>query len=215
MIAREFDSIFVIISSHGLNNEVHLAGEPNEFICVVEDVMQQFSDDNFPQYEGKPKVFMPITCQNFGRWSPTKDLGPKGYQLYDMLVCYPVLPGFRQKRYSGKGSLFVNWLVYNFMKYATSSDLVTILTMVRQWSRLARQISMPLTIRQVQQSLKEQVKRTGLNLTVNCHSEYAFRPFFLVQEQEAVDSNDNNGVQEQEAVDTNGNNGTDNGNARE
>lgn len=118
------------MSSHGLNLEVSLTGGAADLICVVEDLMIPFSDENFPQYQGKPKVFMPITCQNLGKKALGTSLDFLGNQLFDMLVCCPALPGYAQARYHKNGSLFVNLLTCNLMKYAKSWHLKQILNKV-------------------------------------------------------------------------------------
>lgn len=111
-----------------MNLQIELCG--GELICVVERLMILFSDDNFPQYQGKPKVFMPIVCQDLGRKEFTKSLHYQTNKLFDMLVCCPALPGYTQNRCSVKGSLFVNRLMYNLMQYAMSWDFVHILNKV-------------------------------------------------------------------------------------
>lgn len=135
---RDVGSFFIIISSHGLSYEVSLTGK-DECICVIEDLMLPFSDNNFPEYEGRPKVFMPITCQDFGKKINQKKDGPSlgllnGYELYDMVLCFPCLPGYPQERMHKRGTIFVNWLAYCLTKYAKKWDFVEIL---REVGRIA------------------------------------------------------------------------------
>ncbi|KAJ6641658.1 Caspase-10, partial [Pseudolycoriella hygida] len=113
LIEKNYDSLFIVISSHGANNEVSLSGIPEQSVCVVQDVMAPFSDKNFPQYTGKPKVFMPITCQNFGKSELGNGVKCTDNHLFDMLICCPCLPGYLQRRYFESGSLFVDRLVRN------------------------------------------------------------------------------------------------------
>lgn len=128
MLTEEVDSVFIIISSHGVNHGIDLT--EGEHINVVKDLMIPFSDEHFCEYQGKPKVFMPIVCQNMGSWDCEKSLDDQANQLFDMLVCYPALPGYAHNRIDNKGTLYVHLLMQNLMKYAVSSDFVNILDKV-------------------------------------------------------------------------------------
>lgn len=133
LIVRDVASFFIVISSHGRNNQIELPGSGDgsrQKICVVKDLMIPFSDKYLPQYQGRPKVFMPITCQNLGNSSVGNSLEFLDNKLFDMLVCCPAFPGFIQFRITTKGSLFVHCLVDNFMKYATTWHLLEILDQV-------------------------------------------------------------------------------------
>lgn len=119
-----------MISSHGRNNQISLGGGPDEFVCVVEDLMIPFSDKNLAEYQGKPKVFIPLVCQNLGNRALGKSLEFLDNKLFDMLVCCPSFPGYVQNRFPKHGSLFVDRLVRNFMQHATSWHLKDILEQV-------------------------------------------------------------------------------------
>lgn len=121
-----------MISSHGFNFQVCLPGESNDSICVIKEMLIPFSDENFPEFQGKPKVFMPITCQNIGslKIGVEESLDFVGGKLFDMIVCFPCFPGYAQWRFYEHGSLFVNYLMANMMKHATSWHLTQILEKV-------------------------------------------------------------------------------------
>lgn len=130
---RNFDSLLIIISSHGSNHQISLPGGERESIWVVEDIMIPFSDTEFPQFEGKPKVIMPMTCQALD--NVALDSKPSNYssnRLFDWLVCCPCLPGCTTTRFPGKGSYYMHCLIDNLTKYAMSWHLTAILDKVNQ-----------------------------------------------------------------------------------
>lgn len=132
MIKEKVDSILIIISSHGVNGGIDLI--EGDCINVVEELMIPFSDTNFPEYQGKPKIFMPLVCQYLSGLESENSmhLSELDHQnhLFDMLICYPALPGFAHNRMRNQGTLYVNLLMYNLMKYARSLHFVQILDKV-------------------------------------------------------------------------------------
>ncbi|XP_037044086.1 uncharacterized protein LOC119080014 [Bradysia coprophila] len=176
---REVDSVFIVISSHGRNNEIELPGAEKHMICVVDDIMIPFSDKHLPLYQGKPKVFMPITCQNLGNSATGKSLEFRDNKLFDMLVCCPSLPGYSQLRVTKKGSLFVHCLVYNLTKYARSWHLKDILD-------------------KVQIDMKNEIVKRGLDITVSHYLSSTFGCFVLVPTEGTEGDNDSNPFQHME-----------------
>ncbi|KAG4072763.1 hypothetical protein HA402_005240 [Bradysia odoriphaga] len=179
---REVDSIFIVISSHGRNNEIELPGAEKHMICVVDEIMIPFSDKHLPLYQGKPKVFMPITCQNLGNSATGKSLEFRDNKLFDMLVCCPSLPGYSQLRVTTKGSLFVHCLVHNLMKYANSWHLKEILD-------------------KVQIDMKNEIVKRGLDITVSHYLASTFGDFVLVPT-EGLENDESNPFQDME-IDSN------------
>lgn len=58
-----YSSSFVVVMTHGDQNTMHLNNV--ETVDVYEDILKQFNEVNFPEFDGMPKVFILQGCQTY------------------------------------------------------------------------------------------------------------------------------------------------------
>ena len=140
----------VVILTHG--NHRALYGTDGEEVSIDNKIIEPFRGEKCHTLVGKPKLFifqacrgirkddgvmqegtdeMPRTGQSFedkGEWTDQLKLPTEA----DILVAYPVPPGYGAWRNNQNGSWFIQSLVVAINKFSGDHDLVSILTEVNR-----------------------------------------------------------------------------------
>nr|CRZ24914.1 BMA-CED-3 [Brugia malayi] len=153
---KHLDSCVVCVLTHGEHGELY--GTDDVAISVLEFV-SCLNARNCPALAHKPKLFFLQACrgQQYDRGFGTEFDGPDGYFdrwftcttsqpksslpmeqktkspiEADILVSYATTPGYVSWRNSMKGSWFVQSICEVFAKYAKSTDILSMLTLVNK-----------------------------------------------------------------------------------
>ncbi|EFO24820.1 hypothetical protein LOAG_03664 [Loa loa] len=153
---KRLDSCVVCVLTHGEHGELY--GTDDIAISVLEFV-SCLNARNCPALAYKPKLFFLQACrgQQYDRGFGTESDGPDGYfdswftcttsqsqkSLQteqktkspieaDILVSYATTPGYVSWRNSMKGSWFIQSICEVFAKYAKSTDILSMLTLVNK-----------------------------------------------------------------------------------
>jgi hypothetical protein len=142
LIENKADSAFIFIMGHGSNGEIELLGGVDSMDAkgnskwtsntanFILDIVDPFSETNFVEFVGKPKIFFDVSCQNF---DASVGRPEKSYEdVYtDMLIAQACLPGQASNRDEDSGSLFVRILIEVFMRFCAEFRLERMLDLVR------------------------------------------------------------------------------------
>jgi hypothetical protein len=140
LIQTEADSAFIFIMGHGRNCEIELVGGiqhddedvgwiPNTANFYL-DIVSQFSEENFPQFRGIPKVIFDVSCQVFNP-SDVMERLPKGELYTDILIAHAALPGQNANRFPKAGTIFVRVLLEVLMRFSAKLTLQKMMDIVR------------------------------------------------------------------------------------
>ncbi|XP_068202072.1 uncharacterized protein [Palaemon carinicauda] len=132
-IHRNADSLVVIFSSHGIEDEFFTSdGESINYKTVY----QMFSDTNCPYLIGKPKIFMFQFCRE-PQTATTPYSSPKSpkHRKQGITCTYVMLStaeGRRSYRLAGEGAIFFHHTCKVFMENAKDKDLDALVRLVSE-----------------------------------------------------------------------------------
>jgi hypothetical protein len=131
LIEKKCGSFILVISSHGGKYSNSILMNDVKEINLYRDIVYEFSDKRFPEFQGKPKIFLVSACQDFEDTekpkSPDEDsnvqLVGSGDTIRDVIIVFATAP--YQVAYSGtqKGSVFIKSVVDTFTKRADKDTL--------------------------------------------------------------------------------------------
>lgn len=102
LVNGNYSSLFFAIMSHGVMINVKLC---DKYLNVYEDILTTFSEREFPEFRGKPKIFFINTCQEIPKTFPSgTSCMDDTIVLSDMLLITPCYPGVKSKRSPSTGS---------------------------------------------------------------------------------------------------------------
>lgn len=136
-------SIIVYIGSHGYWESI--CTSDGKLISIMKEVVDEFSHRRLPELQGKPKIFIINSCQNF--ISSESDCVVEEFNMIDLnvrkesdkvylppnndsVICRSQVPGYTSARDIYKGSHFVYCLTYVMMNYAWKHSFQELLAMV-------------------------------------------------------------------------------------
>ncbi|PNF19850.1 Caspase-2 [Cryptotermes secundus] len=140
-----YDSCVVAIMSHGnmgssKQDSVIIAA--NGQYLEIEWVLEQFTNENAPSLQARPKIFFFQTCrgdgQDFGVKLTSGRIKKDGSSssvlrsMSDMLIGYSTLPGFSSNRDIHLGTWYIQAICEVFMEHACDTDVEDMLKLVDQ-----------------------------------------------------------------------------------
>jgi len=126
------DSVAIFFMSHGFQNLLGMSDGVN--INLYLDLVAFFSDEEFPDFIGKPKLFFTHACQSFSDSSSyelsLKEQGFLAKKYSSIFICFPQLAGNRAVRFGKEGTAFIHFICEVFGKYARTMDLNRLINQV-------------------------------------------------------------------------------------
>ncbi|CAL8099605.1 unnamed protein product [Orchesella dallaii] len=124
---------FVVFMSHGILYNVRMADHRR--INVFTNIVDHFSENNFKEFQGKPKIFIFQVCSYYHENDliDCADFVRDPKDIYaDMLYISASLPGIKATRNSKKGSYFIQKFVDVLKRFAGNKDLEAILKLTQE-----------------------------------------------------------------------------------
>lgn len=133
LVKTDCDVALIIIMSHGANGEICLTGRDHNTnkANVMDVILDPFSNKNFLEFIGKPKIFINEACQSFSTSHYTQALRLSENRYSDILFCQSSLPGFKSYRSEQNGCIYIYYLVKNICQHAYYVDFESVLKLVR------------------------------------------------------------------------------------
>lgn len=143
LVENKYESLILCISSHGLSNTIVLESEEEkeeecaDLVNIWTDIIYQFDDHHFPKFKGHPKIVLINSCQSFpDRAAEISDKIASPMRSFpsnpDFLVFIATSPGFQAFRDVNIGTHFMRTLAFVFMKYASTTEIRGLFSIVRR-----------------------------------------------------------------------------------